>query len=162
VAGPLRSHFQPTVSRHRKGKPRRKATSPPVPPRAPRRTVAERIDERPKAPWHPFPLVELAVLMGIACIVVGLLERDAAAGRTLLVLGLALGSLGGLDTAVREHFAGYRSHTLLLSVFPAVAAAVLLTVAGAPAFLAPLALIGVFGAAVTALRRVWARASAQG
>lgn len=29
--------------------------------------------------------------------------------------GLVLGSLGGLELAVREHFAGYRSHTLLLA-----------------------------------------------
>jgi hypothetical protein len=28
--------------------------------------------------------------------------------------GLVLGSLAGLELAVREHFAGYRSHTLLL------------------------------------------------
>ena len=29
--------------------------------------------------------------------------------------GLVLGSLAGLELAVREHFAGYRSHTLLLA-----------------------------------------------
>ena len=29
--------------------------------------------------------------------------------------GLALGSLAGLELAVREHFAGYRSHTMLLA-----------------------------------------------
>ena len=45
-------------------------------------------------------------------------------GRTLLALGFALGALGGLDTSVREHFAGYRSHTLVLAAFPAVVAAV--------------------------------------
>ena len=30
----------------------------------------------------------------------------------MLVVGLALGSLGGLDTAAREHFAGFKPHTL--------------------------------------------------
>ncbi len=29
--------------------------------------------------------------------------------------GLVLGSLAGLELAIREHFAGYRSHTLLLA-----------------------------------------------
>ena len=33
----------------------------------------------------------------------------------MLVFGMALGSLGGLDTALREHFAGYRSHTTLIA-----------------------------------------------
>ena len=37
-------------------------------------------------------------------------------GKLLLVLGMALGSLGGLDTALREHLAGYRSHTTVIAV----------------------------------------------
>jgi hypothetical protein len=75
----------------------------------------------------------------------------------LIALGLALGALGGLDTSVREHFAGYRSHTLVLAAFPAVAVTVVLVVAGAPPFLVPVALVMVFGLAFTALRRVWHR-----
>jgi hypothetical protein len=104
------------VSRHNKGKRRRrpKSTAPQVPPRPPRSAVG-RIDARPKAPWHPFPLIELCVLIGIVCIVVGVLARDSPAGRTVLGLGVALGALGGLDTAFREHWAGYRSHTLVLA-----------------------------------------------
>ena len=68
-----------------------------------------------------------------------------------------LGALGGLDTSVREHFAGYRSHTIVLAAFPAVALTVVMFVAGAPAFLVPPVLLGVFGLAVIALRRVWHR-----
>jgi uncharacterized membrane protein YedE/YeeE len=30
-------------------------------------------------------------------------------------IGLVLGSLAGLELAVREHFSGYRSHTLLIA-----------------------------------------------
>ena len=30
-------------------------------------------------------------------------------------------SLAGLELAIREHFAGYRSHTLVLAAVPAVA-----------------------------------------
>ena len=113
--------------------------------------------ERPKAPWHPFPLVELAVFVGIVFIVIGVFTLDDTFGRTLLALGLTLGALGGLDTSLREHFAGYRSHTLVLAAFPAVAITVLLVVAGAPTFLVPFALLGVFGLAFSALRRVWQR-----
>ena len=42
-------------------------------------------------------------------------------GRADPPLRLALASLGGLDTAPREHFAGFRSHTMMLAGLPAVA-----------------------------------------
>lgn len=87
---------------------------------------------RPKAPWHPFPLVELAVLVGIVLLVLELLDYGSDRGRALLVSGMLLGSLGGLDTALREHFAGYRSHTTVLAAIPAVALAALLYFVGAP------------------------------
>jgi hypothetical protein len=148
------------MSRH-KGKRRRRvrSTTPAVPPRPPIRIAPALREDRPKTPWHPFPLVELAVLVGIVCIVIGFLSRDDAYGRTLLALGVALGSLGGLDTAVREHFAGFRSHTLVLAVFPAVVVAVLTALAGAPLFVVPPVLLVVFGLAFSALRRVWHRAA---
>jgi hypothetical protein len=147
------------VSRHNKGKRRRrpKSTSPQVPPRPPR--GVERIDARPKAPWHPFPLVELCVLIGIVCIAVGFFSRDSPLGRTVLGLGFVLGGLGGLDTAAREHWGGYRSHALVLAAFPAVATAVVSALAGVPSFLVPILLLGVFMAAFVALRRVWERTS---
>jgi hypothetical protein len=36
-------------------------------------------------------------------------------GPIMVGTGLVLGSLAGLELSVREHFAGYRSHTLLLA-----------------------------------------------
>jgi hypothetical protein len=36
-------------------------------------------------------------------------------GFVMIAVGLGLGSLAGLELSVREHLAGYRSHTLLLS-----------------------------------------------
>ena len=50
-------------------------------------------------------------------------DRDADRGLfvggdrsiALLATGLALGSLGGLELSIREHFAGYRSHTAMLA-----------------------------------------------
>ena len=145
------------MSRHNKRRRRPRTTTPQVPPRPPRRTGAQRTEERPRAPWHPFPLVELAVLVGIVCIVVGFFQRDAGYGRTLLALGLALGALGGLDTAAREHFAGYRSHTLVLAAFPAVALGVVIALAGAPGYVVPATMVVIFAAAFAALRRAWLR-----
>jgi hypothetical protein len=41
-------------------------------------------------------------------------------GLTLIGAGIALGSLAGLELAIREHFSGYRSHTTVLAGAPAV------------------------------------------
>jgi uncharacterized integral membrane protein len=101
--------------------------------------------------------VELAIFVGLVCIIVGFLTRDGAHGRVLLALGMTLASLGGLDTAVREHFAGYRSHTLVLAAFPAVAITVILALAGVPPLVVPGTGIVVFVAALLALRRAWDR-----
>jgi hypothetical protein len=146
------------VSRHNKTKRRRRprTTAPQVPPRAPR--GAERLVERPKAPWHPFPLVELSVLIGIACIVIGFFTRDDTVGRTVLALGFALGALGGLDTSAREHFSGYRSHTLVLAAFPAVAIAVVTAFAGVARIVIGPVMVFVFVVAFALLRGAWDRA----
>lgn len=68
-------------------------------------------EEAPPAPWGSFPLMQLAVLAGLILIVVGAITGNP----TQLGIGLALGSLGGLELSIREHFAGYRSHTTLLA-----------------------------------------------
>jgi hypothetical protein len=83
--------------------------------------------ERPPAPWGSFPLVELCVLLGIILLITGFVVGDAR-GATMVVAGLALGSLGGLALAIREHFAGYRSHTTLLAGAVAIACGTLVAV----------------------------------
>src|SRR4051794_32930740 len=95
------------------------ATAPaPARPPAARRPGRPRPEDRPKPPWHPVPLVELSVLVGIVLLVLGALNLDEDRGKLLLVFGMLLGSLGGLDTALREHFAGYRSHTTIIAALP--------------------------------------------
>jgi hypothetical protein len=68
-------------------------------------------DDRPAAPWGKVPLAELTILAGIVALIVGLVGRHP----TALGLGVALAGLGGMEVAIREHFAGYRSHTTLLA-----------------------------------------------
>jgi uncharacterized integral membrane protein len=115
-----------------------------------------RADERPPAPWGSFPLAELIVLAGIVLLVVGIVGGNL----TLLAVGITLGALGGLEVSVREHFAGYRSHTTLL------AGVVFVLVVGSLFYLAGLILavslaVGAvaFLAAFLLLRRVFQKAS---
>jgi hypothetical protein len=71
-------------------------------------------EDRPPAPWGSFPLVEICVLVGVVMLVLGFIIQGPR-GSLLIAVGLVLGSLAGLELSVREHFAGYRSHTLLLA-----------------------------------------------
>ena len=111
--------------KRRKPRPRRSPAEPsdeqpaaaPKPTLAPRKPIEE---ERPPAPWGSFPLVEIVVLVGLVMLVVGLFVRGSQ-GAALLGTGLALGALAGLELSIREHFAGYRSHTALLASAAAVA-----------------------------------------
>ncbi|HMJ02537.1 MAG TPA: hypothetical protein VK506_06325 [Conexibacter sp.] len=73
-----------------------------------------RRDDAPLPPWGAFPLVELAALAAIVCGVVGLVTGGRLGG-VLLTVAMLLGSVAGLEVAIREHLAGYRSHTLILS-----------------------------------------------
>jgi hypothetical protein len=87
--------------------------APPPPPSTPRRRAP--VDEAPKAPWHPVPLAEIAVFVGIAAMAIGFFS-EGARRETLVTAGVALASLAGLEVSLREHFTGYRSHTALLTL----------------------------------------------
>jgi len=76
---------------------------------APKRVSAP--DERPPAPWGSVPLAELVILAGIVSLGIGVFGGSP----TAIGVGIALAGLGGLEVAIREHFAGYRSHTTLLA-----------------------------------------------
>lgn len=116
--------------------------------------------ERPTAPWHPFPLVELTALAGIGCFIAALVVGLASpSGTVLLVAALIFGSLAGLDTAIREHAAGYRSHSLLLAAVPAVIAAGVLFFARAPWPAVSATGLVLLAGGVVVLRRAFRRAS---
>jgi hypothetical protein len=79
-------------------------------------------------------------------------------GAILIGAGLLLGSIGGLELSIREHFAGYRSHTLVLAGLPAAIVLGVLFYAG-PSGLPPIARAAIGGAvfalAATGLTRVF-------
>lgn len=125
--------------------------------------VAEkRIKERPAAPWDPFPLTELAVFSGLVLMVIGAV-LGGQTGKGLIVSGVVLACIGGLETALREQLAGYRSHSGLLAGLAA-----LLALIGTTALLkisvavAAAIAIGVFALAFPALRRAFIRKSGGG
>src|SRR5918994_7104213 len=128
-----------------------------APPAPRRRRGRPSLEERPKPPWHPVPLVELCVLVGIVLLVLGALDLDSDRGKLMLVLGMALGSLGGLDTAVREHLAGYRSHTTVIASLPAVIAAAAAYFAGMAWPLVVLSAVVVFAVVFWLMRRTFMR-----
>jgi uncharacterized integral membrane protein len=51
------------------------------------------------------------ILAGIVSLAIGVIGGHP----TAIGVGVALAGLGGLEVAVREHFAGYRSHTSLIA-----------------------------------------------
>jgi hypothetical protein len=135
------------MSKKRKKRPRRQPqrSVAPAPAAAPaparRHRGLSAADERPPAPWGSFPLVEIAVLVGIVMLILGLVIGGDR-GPLLIGIGLGLAGLGGLELAIREHFAGFRSHSTLLAGIPAIAVLALLFYAG-PDSLPPLARVGI-------------------
>ena len=138
------------AKKRRKQRPRRPPpaadaapASPPQPMKAaprPRRPIEE---ERPPAPWGSFPLVELIVLVALVMLIVAFVTSGPRS-TALLATGLALGSLAGLELSIREHFAGFRSHTLLLAGAAGVATMALLFYA-VPDLMPPVARVVVAG-----------------
>ena len=56
-------------------------------------------------------MAELTILAGIVSLAIGVIGGNP----TAIGIGVALAGLGGMEVAIREHFAGYRSHTTLLA-----------------------------------------------
>jgi hypothetical protein len=111
--------------------------------------------ERPRAPWGSFPLSELVILLGIVLIAWGGLSGED--GAELLFAGLVIASLGGGELALREHLAGYRSHSTLLAGVTAFVVVTVVALGLGPVKLWLLLLIGaaVFAAAFYAMRAVF-------
>ena len=95
-----------------------------------------------------------AIGLGVAGFIVG-----GRTGGVLLLGGFLIGSVAGLEVALREHLGGYRSHTVLLASSAAVAVMAALVVAGAGRELLVPVAIAVFVAAFAGLRALFKRRS---
>jgi hypothetical protein len=108
--------------------------------------------ERPPSPFGGLPVSEFAIFAGLVVLVVGVIRHGGPA----LVGGVVLCLLGVSEVTAREHFSGYRSHTVLLAAIPAVVAEFLIvlvvtTPVARVVLLVPVA--AVFGACAWFLRR---------
>jgi hypothetical protein len=108
--------------------------------------------ERPPGLFGGVPVSEIAILAGAVALVVGVIRHGGPA----LVGGLVLCVVGVLEVTAREHFSGFRSHTVMLAAVPAVLAeALIVFTVGTPAatllLLIPVA--GVFAVCAWFLRR---------
>jgi hypothetical protein len=121
------------------------APKPRTPVEPPARRTAR--DEAPQAPWGSFPLTELTILVGLVLLIVGF-ASGSTKGTLMIAVGIALAALGGLELAIREHFAGYRSHSGLLALACAIFAGALLGGLGALIFGSVIAVIPVAAAAI--------------
>lgn len=55
--------------------------------------------------------------MGIVLLALGFFAVKGTQGVVMIGVGVSLASLAGLELSIREHLAGYRSHSLLLAGF---------------------------------------------
>jgi hypothetical protein len=122
---------------------------------APRRKTSE----RPAAPWGNFPLSELVILLGLVFILWG--AARGSGGEEMLAGGLVIASLGGGELALREHLAGYRSHSTLLAGVAAFVAVTAVALAFSPVklWLVCVVGVGVFGGMLYWMRELFRRRS---
>ena len=134
---------------------RERAASPQPRPRPGRPSARE----RPPAPWGSFPLSELVIFLGIVLILVG--AARGSGGEEMLAAGLVIASLGGGELALREHMAGYRSHTSLLAGGAAFVAVTVVALGLGPVKLWVLVILGVtvFAGTFYAMRELFKRRS---
>jgi hypothetical protein len=115
--------------------------------------------ERPPAPWGSFPLSELVILLGIVLILWG--AARGSGGGEMIAGGLVIASLGGGELALREHMAGYRSHSSLLAGVAAFVAVTVVALGLGPVRVWVLVALGlaVFAATFYAMRELFKRRS---
>jgi hypothetical protein len=68
---------------------------------------------RPDAIWAPFPLTEIGMGVGIVIFLIGFAGAPA-----LLLAGVGVLVVVVAELCLREHFAGFRSHSILLALLP--------------------------------------------
>ena len=128
---------------------------------APRRQVRDpghraRLDDAPRPPWHPVPLTELSILVALIVLAVAFLGGGPQVA--LIAFGLVLVVLATGELALREHLAGYRSHSALLAGMSAIVLAAPLAALARPPKAVVIAVAAVvFLLALQVLREVFRR-----
>jgi hypothetical protein len=69
---------------------------------------------RPDAIWAPFPLTEIGMAVGLVLFVFGF----ASSAPALFVAGIGVLVVVVAELCLREHLAGFRSHSILLGLLP--------------------------------------------
>ena len=132
---------------------------PAAPPAAPRTaTYKSRREDAPQPAWAPFPLTELVILLSIIMLGLGFLSGGDRRG-VLLGGGFVLVTLAAGELSVREHFAGYRSHSSLLAGICAIVAAIPVWLLPVPQGVVLLVGAVVFVLALMGFRRAFMRRS---
>ena len=90
---------------------------------------------RPDAIWAPFPLTEIGMAVGMVLFLIGFAGAPA-----LLLTGVGVLVVVVAELCLREHFAGFRSHSILLAMLPVTIVHLALVVLGDVAWRGPLAL----------------------
>ncbi|MBA2763194.1 MAG: hypothetical protein H0U42_00710 [Thermoleophilaceae bacterium] len=80
-----------------------------------RRPLTKLLDDRPQPLWGSAPISEIVVVVGAIVLVISLF-RGPAEGEGGIVIGIGLCLLAVLEFTVREHFSGFRSHSLVLAL----------------------------------------------
>ncbi|MDP1848091.1 MAG: hypothetical protein Q8K79_09895, partial [Solirubrobacteraceae bacterium] len=88
------------------------AVGEPAPPRPSRLEIRDGVT-RPDAIWAPFPLTEIGMGVGLVLFLIGFTGAPV-----LLVVGVGLLVVVVAELCLREHFAGFRSHSILLAMLP--------------------------------------------
>jgi hypothetical protein len=140
--------------------PVREPVDAPPPPRAAPRaaTYKARREDAPQPAWAPFPLTELCILLSIVLLGLGFIAGGDRRG-VLLGGGFVLVTLAAGELSVREHFAGYRSHSSLLAGICAIVAAIPFWLLPVPQVVVAVAGIVVFVLSLALLRRAFMRRS---
>jgi hypothetical protein len=132
----------PASARRERAAQRERGRTPAVaaPPPAPRFEVRDGI-ARPKPVWAPFPLTELGILVGI---VIFMLGYFASADRSPVLLGVGAIVLAVVvgEMCLREHFSGFRSHSILLALLPVTVLHTFVVYAITTAWTGPVAIAG--------------------
>ncbi len=121
-------------------RPRAGAPAAGPPPRRPSRLEVRDGIPRPDAVWAPFPLTELGMAVGIGLFLLGF-ASGGSRGAWLLTIGVVVLSIVVAELCLREHFAGFRSHSVLLGLLPVTAAHMLVVLVVTREWRGPLVLV---------------------